>query len=146
MHDFPSPVHKHVNGQWELVDLSRLVHNHVIEQRKPNDVPLPAFRHAYGQCETKNVKIRGLNVCGIQSKLELGIFEQYVQGCNFVCLIETKTSEVDHNCIPGYHPIVLSKKPGSHKLGGIHGLCTFVKNTYIDNVSIITDTKSDCIL
>ena len=96
--------------------------------------------------ETKIVKILGLNVCGIQSKLELGILEQYVQDCDFVCLSETKTSEVDDNCIPGYHPIVLSKKHGSHKLGGIHGLCIFVKKTYIDNVSIITDTKSDCIL
>ena len=144
--NIPSPANRHVNEQRELVDLSPLVLNHVIEQRKPNDILLPAFRHANGQREAKIVKILGLHVCGIQSKLKLGTLEQYVQDCDFVCLSEAKTSKVDDNCIPGYHPIVLSKKHGSHKLGGIHGLCIFVKKTYIDNVSIITDTKSDCIL
>ena len=83
-----------------------------------------------GQCGTC-VKIMGLNVCGLHSKPQLSILEQYIQEADIVCLNETKTDTID-SCMyfSQFHTNCNGKKWKKHKYGGIHGLSVLVKNTY----------------
>ncbi len=94
----------------------------------------------------KRINILGLNVCGLQSKVKLGILEEYVQDFDVVCLSETKCDNVDSDTIAGFYPIVMSKKNDKHRLGGVHGICIFVKNCYKHAVNVVNDTKSDSVL
>lgn len=40
---------------------------------------------------TRNVNILGLNVCGLNSKINLGVLEDYIRDYDIACLCETKT-------------------------------------------------------
>ena len=50
----------------------------------------------------KNIRICALNVCGLYSKLELGILQKYINDYDFICLSETKNVIVDINLVEGY--------------------------------------------
>ncbi len=85
-------------------------------------------------------------MCGITSKLNLGILEEYIKNFDIACLSETKTDYINDAAIDGYTPIIMSKKQVNHKYGGIHGLCIFVKNDIYEYVSVLPDTTSESIL
>ena len=85
-------------------------------------------------------------MCGITSKLNLGILEEYVKAFDIVCLSETKSDNIEDVAIEGYTPILMPKKSKEHKYGGIHGLCTFVKNKIFDCAHVLNETNSESIL
>ena len=94
----------------------------------------------------RKINILGLNVCGLLSKLELGIIDNYVQDYDFLCFSETKTNDIDVNDINGFTPFILQPKTKDQKLGGFHGICIFVRNNIADFFHVITDSVSKSIL
>ena len=74
-----------------------------------------------------NVKIMGLNVCGIRSKLINNIFEDFVreQGIEILCLSETKTDHIDLTDTKfngEYTCFTKEKTKSTHRNGGVHVL------------------------
>ena len=72
-----------------------------------------------------NIKTHcALNLCGFISKLELGVFDQFILTSSYyiVCLSETKRKSIDNNYLSGFsiydHPKV-----------GIHGNSILIRNT-----------------
>ena len=97
------------------------------------------------------IKILGLNVCGLRSKLNNGIFDEYVKCFQVICLSETKlskntdidfsgTSLIDYNCY------TKEKTIESHQYGGVHGLCMLVSNNIVKHSKLITGVKSPYVL
>ena len=66
-------------------------------------------------------RILGLNVCGLFSKLNLSILEDYMSTFEIICLSETKTDTSDElNAeIPGYMHIFRHRVKHARKSGGI---------------------------
>ena len=94
--------------------------------------------------ENTNVKVLGLNVCGLKSKANNGIFEQYIKHYDIVCLSETKINpNVDIVSIPGYTCINMDRKKTCFKTGGI---AILVKAEIREYVKILTENMSKCVL
>ena len=86
--------------------------------------------HNYTATDGTSLKLGSLNVCGLKSKLNLGIFDTYVNNFDILCLCETKTHESDSFYIPNYKFIQTIKKNVNHKFSGIHGIGIFVINRF----------------
>lgn len=82
----------------------------------------------------KKCSILGLNVCGLLSKLKLGILQEYIQSFDIVCLNETKTDNLLSDELNDYK--CLYKKRVNHRYGGVHGLCILIKN---DKAEFVTE-------
>ena len=91
-----------------------------------------------------NVKIMGLNVCGIRSKLNNNIFESVVKelGIEILCLSETKTDHIDltgtkfngeYTCF--------TKEKTEYRYGGVHGLAMIIKDNIAAHTQLLTDTN-----
>ena len=65
---------------------------------------------------------------------------------DLICLTETKCNSIIENEIIGYKPYVMSKKCNSHKYGGIHGICVFVKENVDINCFIVESLESESIV
>ena len=75
-----------------------------------------------------SVSILGLNVCGLISKLNLCVLEDYIcDNFDILCLTETKLDRIDEENImlEGYTPFYHYRKKFTRKSGGV---ATFVKN------------------
>ena len=68
-----------------------------------------------------------MTVCGVHSKFQTGILEQYVLDIDCVCLNETKTDYISKDNLIDLTPLTMKSKSRKHKYGGIHGLCILVK-------------------
>ena len=91
------------------------------------------------------MKIIGLNVCGLHSKLELGILTEMIKDVDFACLSETKTDDVDMDFIPpGFKVFHKVKTNSKFRHGGVHGLCLIAKDIY--NIHVLEDIHSHYIL
>ena len=95
-----------------------------------------------------NVKIVGLNVCGLRSKLENGHFEVFAKDYDILCLSETYCDNIDlsNTTLNGYSCFVKEKIVPSHRYGGIHGLCMLVKNEFKDHATLLKETQSPYVL
>ena len=96
----------------------------------------------------ERVKILGLNVDGLRSKLRRGIFEQYARQFDILCLSETKMHHIDltGTTIHDYSCYIKEKSISSHQYGGVHGLCMMVKSSIAEYAHQIKDTKCPYVL
>ena len=53
------------------------------------------YQNNYTEVDATNIKIVGLNVCGLRSKLRNGIFDEFAKHYDILCLSETKTDRFD---------------------------------------------------
>ena len=86
----------------------------------------------------KNVKIVGLNVCGLRSKLNDVSFERFAIKYEILCLSETKTDHIDLSgtILNGeYSCFVKEKSVNSHRNGGVHGLAMIIKKILLITLS-----------
>ena len=90
-----------------------------------------------------------LNVAGFHNKLELAIFDQYLAEFD-ICLVEANTySSHLHKSLPSDFLCIPKKKIScsrKYKYGGIHGICTIVNPSLRNNIEVIPDTESECVL
>ena len=99
-----------------------------------------------------NVKILGLNMCGLRSKLNNNImFEDFVvkHELDILCLSETKTDHIDltDTKLNGeYTCFVKEKTEGNYRYGGVHGLAMIVKENIATHAQLLTDMQSPYIL
>ena len=91
---------------------------------------------------SKNIKLLGLNVCGLKSKLNSGILENYCKNYDFICLSETKVNPCINDVhVDGYE--LFCKRLGNNNA---HTIGLLVKECYSDHVQVITDTISETVL
>ena len=82
-------------------------------------------------------KILGLNVCGLKSKLNNGIFDDYVKNFDILCFSETKLQNIADIDFSGtnledYYCHIKEHVSGyGHQYGGVHGICMLVKNNLV---------------
>ena len=84
-----------------------------------------------------------LNVCGLKSKINLGVLKKFVEDMDFVCLSETKTNQLPKGEIPGFTYFAKENPDGKTRLGGTHGLGLLVNNELCKYIDII-DNQSTC--
>ena len=91
-----------------------------------------------------------LNVSGLQSKLRLGILDQYLANFDIIALSETNTDspELSNTLLNKF--VCFTKKKhnpsAKYKYGGVHGLCILVNPAYAEFFQIFTETESECTL
>ena len=97
---------------------------------------------------TAEIKILGLNVCGLRSKLRNSFFESYCANFNIICLSETRQNQIDlsRSELSNYTCFIKEKTIPDHRYGGVHGLCMLVDKKYTDHAKQLNDTQSPYIL
>ena len=93
-----------------------------------------------------DISMCALNVCGFIGKMKYGILQEYISQFDFICLSETKCDSISENEINGYKSFIMQKKSKSHRYGGIHGLCIFIKQNIATFCKILNDFTSESIL
>lgn len=83
-----------------------------------------------------DLNICALNVCGLKSKLLTPEFENFVNKYDILCFSETKLTDLDDTCIPGYE--CYCKNRSNNKSGGI---AIFIRKNINNHFTII---KSKC--
>ena len=89
-----------------------------------------------------------MNVYGLESKLRLGILDEYAKDYQIICLSETKTDAPDlsNTSLFDYTCFVKNKKVSKHKFGGIHGLCMLVNKTLSNYAKLLDEYNSNNVL
>ena len=97
-----------------------------------------------------NVKIVGLNVCGLRTKLlKDKSFENFAIKYEILCLSETKTDHIDLSgtILNGeYSCFVKEKSVNSHRYGGVHGLAMIIKDNIAAHAQLLADVESPYVL
>ena len=88
-------------------------------------------------CTEHEIRICGLNVCGLNSKLKNGIFEDYIKKFHIICLSETKV-KLDVKT-ENYECFKLPPNVKKYLYPGIHGINILVSNTYKGSVVQLQD-------
>lgn len=98
------------------------------------------------KCNT--IKVLGLNVYGLESKLRLGIIDEYAKDFHIICLSETKTDAPDlsNTAISEYTCFVKNKTTRMHKYGGIRGLCMLVRKSLSKYANVTDEHCSNNVL
>ena len=97
-------------------------------------------------------KIVAINVCGLRSKLNNGIFDEYAKNFDILCLSETKVGtildiDLSDTSLNDYHCYIKEKSTDNrHQYGGVHGLCMLVRNNIVKHAELIPDLKSPYVL
>ena len=107
------------------------------------------YQNNYTEVDATNIKIVGLNVCGLRSKLRNGIFDEFAKHYDILCLSETKTDRFDlkgSSLDNEYSSFIKEKSVNTHRFGGVHGLCMLVKNNIASHAQLLTDIQSPYIL
>ena len=102
--------------------------------------------HNYAQTRSTTVSLLSLNVCGLKSKVDLGIVQKRVSNCDFVCLSETKVNDIDTNWFPNFVAFTAKKCSRTSSFGGIHGVAVLIKAHIASHVRVIDDLLSECVL
>ena len=89
------------------------------------------------------LRLCGLNVCGLKSKINLGILGDYIRHFDFVCLSETKAKNLPDDELPGFTYLEKKNYERHTKLGGTHGLGMLMRNTLLSLVDVI-DNEECC--
>ena len=81
-------------------------------------------------------------MCGLNSKLKNGVFDDYVKFFDILCLSETKTKEgpliEDFTCYD------MAKKCKKHPYPGIHGIQVYISHRVNGFIEQITDITLSC--
>ena len=96
-----------------------------------------------------NVKIVGLNVCGLRSKLNDISFENFAIKYEIICLSETKTDHIDLSGTKlngEYSCFTKEKSVNSHRHGGVHGLAMIIKKNIAEHAQLLADVQSPYVL
>ena len=89
------------------------------------------------------LRILCLNCCGLKTRLQYPEFNKLIQSYDIVCLVETKTDDIDIITSPGYTFHMKNRKKVSNKRSG--GIIVGHKNNLEDYIEILT-TKSKYVL
>ena len=87
-------------------------------------------------------------MCGLQSKLDIGILDLHLQAYDIICLLETKTDtpELSHSHLCDFQCYSMPKYSNKQKFGGFHGMCVLMKNHVFNCSERIHATVSESIL
>ena len=88
------------------------------------------------------INIGGLNVCGLNSKLNLGELNDYIKKFDMFCITESKVSEGPH--INNYTVFNLEKSTKKYPYPGIHGLQVYIADHIAGLCCQINDTSLIC--
>ena len=72
-------------------------------------------------------RIVGLNVCGLRSKLNYGILNNYITTTDIMGLTEVKCNAFQITKIDYFNTIFMPAKHRQHQFGGVYGICVFIK-------------------
>lgn len=101
------------------------------------------------QGKSSDVNILGLNICGLHKKIEYGIFDKYVKNFDFICVSETKTDNVDADCLSGFKVAYKNNTFNMFKnqsSAAVHGIAIFYREKLGNKVHIVNDLSSNCVL
>ena len=73
------------------------------------------------------------------SKLNLGIFQEYIQSFDIICITETKNKTIPTDEIYGYKCI-------NHRTGGIYGISILVKDNLYNDSKCLDESQSENVL
>ena len=83
---------------------------------------------------SNNINIMCLNCCGIKSRLKYPEFGNLIEKYDIICLVETKTDDLDVIDFPGYKFSMKNRKKVSHRRSG--GIMVGYKNTLSNMIEI----------
>ena len=103
----------------------------------------PERRKNSGKAEHRNSMIRicGLNVCGLNSKLNNDVLNEYIKDIDILCVSETKISKGSD--IDNFTVFDL-EKPSKFRLPGVHGLSVYVSNKISGLCTQIIEPDFEC--
>ena len=84
----------------------------------------------------KNLRILSLNVCGFISKMQNGVFDEYLSEFDVLCLQETKTSyaNLDGTAL---HDFTALNSDFSEQLLAKHGLFVIVRDNLVGKIILL---------
>lgn len=154
----PNDLHKKLQWGETGIIQAGLSLDH-IQQRESNPLSQPngVLSHTLGAViptngavcnKVSNVRITSMNVCGLQSKLELGYLDYYLKDTDIICLTEAKTDipGVSESLLTDYKAFSQQKNVTKAKYGGAHGICVQVKNTLACLASVLPSMNSNHVL
>ena len=90
----------------------------------------------------KQIKICGLNVCGLNSKINLGVFNDYIKTIDIMCVSESKVAK--GNNISEFKTFELENESKKYPLPGIHGLHVYIADHLAGQCSQISIINPFC--
>ena len=88
------------------------------------------------------IRICGLNVCGLNSKINNGILNEYIKQFNIFCVYETKVAKgID---IANFTVFNIKTKPENFRLPGVHGLSVYISDQLAGLCTQINEPDFDC--
>ena len=87
------------------------------------------------------IRICGLNVCGLTTRLKYGVLNKYIKNYDILCFTETKLSkgtEIDN------YIVFNLEKPSQYRLPGVHGLSVYVSRQISDHCTQINEPDFEC--
>ena len=121
------------NPNGDTTDIPRITTT--IRPRRHTSVTSENNRHT-------EITIYGLNVCGLNSKLDNGMLNDYIKKSDIFCISESKVSKGNH--IDNYTVFNLENKPKKYPLPGIHGLQVYIADHIAGKCCQISDINSLC--
>ena len=121
------------NPNGDTTDIPRITTT--IRPRRHTSVTSENNRHT-------EITIYGLNVCGLNSKLDNGMLNDYIKKSDIFCISESKVSKGNH--IDNYTVFNLENKPKKYPLPGIHGLQVYITDHIAGKCCQISDINSLC--
>ena len=88
------------------------------------------------------IRICGLNVCGLNSKLNNGILNDYIKDFDILSVYETKVAKGTE--IDNFTVFDLETKPKEYRLPGVHGLSVYVSNQLSELCTRINEPEFGC--
>ena len=120
--------------------------------RTPTDTKLGGRPYNFGHHKNgKVINICGLNVCGLNSKLDNGVFKDYLQMFDIFCVTESRTRVGDP--VNNYKVFNMENKPKKKcqnkpkkkcQYPGIHGIQVYIIDRLASLCSIINDINFAC--
>ena len=88
------------------------------------------------------IRICGLNICGLNSKINNGILNEYIKQFDIFCVYETKVAKGTD--IDNFTVFNLETKPKHFRLPGVHGLSVYISNQLASLCTQINEPDFDC--
>ena len=93
-------------------------------------------------CKQNLIRLCGLNVCGINSKLNTGDLDSYIKDFDIFCVSESKV--IDGTEIQKFTTFNLENRTENYKKPGIHGLHVYITNHLAKTCTQISDKDFYC--
>ena len=91
---------------------------------------------------SSSIRICGLNVCGLTSKINNGILNEYIKHFDIFSVFETKLAKGTE--IENFTVFDLDRKPSKYRLPGIHGLSVYVSDQLAGLCTRINEPEFEC--